>query len=177
MVSKMILILGGLLFLIACNNGQKPEAIEFERKINLTGQSNFRDLGNYENRRHEKIRTGLIYRSGTLSKLTTEDTLVLNELGIKTVINFLTPEEIEKRGADKLPKNVTSIYLPIEGEGNELSDLIIARQTGDFSKIPADFNYNIHKILPETGKASYRELIKILADSNNYPLVFAVNSN
>ena len=62
--------------------------------------------------------------------------------------------------------------MPIEGLGSEVDDLIIARKTGDFSKIPANFNYNIHKVLPETGKDSYAKLFDVLADESNYPIVF-----
>lgn len=150
---------------------RKPSE-DFNRRVELKGENNFRDLGDYETADHKKLNTGMLYRSGTLYRLTPADTARLKELGIKTVVNFLTPSEIENQGRDKLPKGVESVYLPIEGLGKEVDDLIVARKTGDFSKIPADFNYSIHAILPETGKESYAELFQILSDSSNYPLVF-----
>ena len=161
-----------LLFTMAfysCNN-QKSE--DFNRRVDLEGEHNFRDLGSYKTNDNSTIRKGLLYRSGSLFKLTSNDTIKLKELGIKTVVNFLTASEIEAQGGDKLPQGVNSIFLPIEGMGNEIDDLIIARNTGDFSKIPIDLTYNVHKILPETGKSSYTKLFEILADSTNYPIIF-----
>ena len=151
---------------------QRASSVEFDRKIVLDGEHNFRDLGAYESSDQKQIRKGMVYRSGSLHKLTSKDTAKLAEMGIRTVVSFLTPSEIENQGEDILPEGVQSINLPIEGLGNEVVDLIAARKTGDFSKIPTDFNYSIHGILPETGKAAYSELFQILSDEKNYPLVF-----
>ncbi|QTN39758.1 tyrosine-protein phosphatase [Cryomorphaceae bacterium] len=145
---------------------------EYNRKVELEGEHNFRDLGAYRTTDNQAIKKGLLYRSGTLHKLTDNDIEILEERGIKTVINFLTKSERENQGADRLPQNVKSINLPIEGFGSEVDDLIVARKTGDFSKIPADLNYSIHQVLPNTGKQSYAELFSVLADESNYPIVF-----
>ncbi len=153
----------------SCDNQPKED---FKRRVELDGEHNFRDLGLYKTNDKQSIRKGLLYRSGSLYKLTSNDTNKLNELGIKTVVNFLTASEREAQGSDKLPDGVNSIFLPIEGMGNEIDDLIIARKTGNFSKIPSDLTYNVHKILPESGKSSYAKLFEILADSTNYPIVF-----
>jgi len=156
----------------ACNNAPKNEHVDFERNITLEGQSNFRDLGNYQTKKGETIKTGLLYRSGTLAKLTGQDIEIIDSLQIKTVVNFLDEGERQKYREDKLPESVRSIYLPIEGENNEAATLFEARQTGDFSKVPVDFNYQIHAVLIEDGKEAYADLFHILADSNNYPVVF-----
>lgn len=158
--------------MIACHScGNHPKE-EFKRKVELDGEDNFRDLGMYHTDENMTLRKGLIYRSGSLDKLTSNDQSKLKELGIKTVVNFLTPSEIEALGGDKIPEGVHSVFLPIEGMGDEIDDLIIARKSGDFSKIPSDLTYKIHEILPESGKASYQQLFEILADSTSYPLVF-----
>jgi len=158
-----------ILTLYSCNN---KHSNDFNRKIELEGEPNFRDLGAYQTSNKKDLKKGLLYRSGTLYKLTPDDIAQFEELGIKTVVNFLTESERENQGSDKLPQGVKSVFLPIEGLGSEVDDLIIARKTGDFSKIPTDFNYNIHKVLPETGKDSYAKLFDILADESNYPIVF-----
>ena len=158
-----------VLVFYSCNN---QPAGEFNRKVKLDGEYNFRDLGTYKTNDNNTLKKGLLFRSGSLYKLSSNDTTKLKELGIKTVVNFLTASEIESQGGDKLPIGVKSIYLPIEGLGDEIDDLIIARKTGDFSLIPSDLNYEIHKILPETGKPSYSKLFEILADASNNPIVF-----
>jgi len=59
---------------------------------------------------------GEIYRSGELSRLTDEDVATLEELQIRTVVNFLLPQEIEKNGPDRLPKGAHEDLQPIQGE-------------------------------------------------------------
>ena len=66
-----------------------------ERQIQLEGQSNFRDLGGYETEDGRTILRGQLFRSGELSRLTDADVMQLSELEIRTVVNFLTDEEIE----------------------------------------------------------------------------------
>ena len=80
-----------------------PAESRVERSVPLSGQSNFRDLGGYTTIDGRRVRKGILYRSGELQKLTDDDVKILKKLGIKTVVNFLTPEEIKKRGRDRLP--------------------------------------------------------------------------
>lgn len=146
--------------------------VHFQRHVVLNGQSNFRDLGNYKTSDNNELKPGMVYRTGTLSKLSDADIQIIASLNIKTVVNFLTEEEINKRGDDRLPEGVRSVYLPIGGQNNEVADLLVARQDGNFSKIPADFNFEVHAMLTEDGKEEYAQLFHLLADPKNYPIVF-----
>lgn len=141
-------------------------------KISLEGQANFRDLGGYKTDDGRSIKYGMLYRSGTLSKLTDSDITKLEELRIKTVVNFLTEEERQARGEDRLPKGVKTIFLPISGENNEANLVLEARQTGDFTEVPKDFNYKIHDLLTGAGEEAYAGLFDVLSKSENYPVVF-----
>lgn len=160
-----------LVSLLSCSTASN-EKEEFQRSIPLQGQVNFRDLGNYITKTGEKIKPRMIYRSGTLARLSDMDKKVLDSLGIKTVINFLDEGERQKYGEDRLPKGVKNIFLPIAGQNNEVTSLLEARQTGNFSKVPVDFNYQIHALLTEDAKEEYAVMFHLLADSNNYPIVF-----
>lgn len=113
----------------------------------------------------------MIYRSGNLSHLSESDIATLDSLGIKTVINFLTPEEIQSAGQDKLPQQTSTVGLPISGDNNEAIALIDARKNGDFSVVPVDFNYQVHAMLIEQGKTEYADMFNILLDESNYPVV------
>ncbi len=152
------------------NNNLEIQTIP--KKISLQGQANFRDLGGYKTVDGRSIKYGMLYRSGTLSKLTDSDIAKLEDIGIKTVVNFLTEEERQARGEDRLPEGVQSIFLPISGENNEAAAVLEARQTGDFSEVPSDFNYKIHELLTDAGKEAYAGLFQVLSDKNNYPVVF-----
>ena len=148
------------------------KSVDFDRHIPLTGQSNFRDLGGYSTEGGKTIKTGLVYRSGTLAKLTDEDVEELKTLQIKTVVNFLDEGERTKYGEDKLPEGAVNIFLPIAGQNNEAAGILKARSTGDFSDVPVDFNFTIHALLIDQAKEAYAELFHLLANKDNYPIVF-----
>ena len=160
------------LFVIISCSPTKENSEEFNRSVPLSGQPNFRDLGGYQTDNGKTLKTGLIYRSGTLAKLIDEDVEKLKSLNIKTVINFLDEGEREKYGEDKLPEGAVNIFLPIAGQNNEAAAILKARQTGDFSDVPVDFNYEIHALLIEEAKEAYAELFHLLANKDNYPIVF-----
>ena len=63
------------------------------------------------------VKWGQIYRSGALPRLSDNDVEKFERLGIRTVLNFLTPEAIEARGPDRLPPGVREVSLPISGGG------------------------------------------------------------
>ena len=86
------------------------------RHVPLDGQPNFRDVGGYKTRDGKTVKGGLVYRSGELPRLTDKDVAKLKQLGIKTVINFLTDEETLARGKDRLPSGVREVSQPIESD-------------------------------------------------------------
>jgi len=88
------------------------------------------------------VRWGEVYRSGRLDDLSESDVARLDSLGIRTVVNFLTPGEIEHDGPDRLPDGVREIPLPIaSGNAEELLAVVNqARRTGDFSLLPPTIN-------------------------------------
>lgn len=166
------LMLLSTLLLIACKETNTESEEEYDRHIVLSAQSNMRDLGLYTTNDKQEIKRGLLYRSGTLSACSSSDVEILDSLGIKTVVNFLTEEERQSRGGDNLPEGVKSVFLPISGDNKEASSVLKARQTGDFSEVPIELNHNIHALLVEVGKDAYKGLFEVLADAENYPVLF-----
>ena len=170
---KHIFIILLLSTLIGCQlEKEKDTNGAFERHIELEGQSNFRDLGNYITKNGELLKSGMLYRSGTLSACSNSDVQILDSLGIKTVINFLTEEERRVRGEDILPGGTKSVFLPISGENQEAEQILEARRTGDFTAVPIELNYTMHALLVDVGKEAYKGFFEVLADTDNYPIVF-----
>lgn len=66
---------------------------EFNRALPLEGAFNLRDLGGYATDGGGRVKRGLLYRSGTMSRLTPNDELHLSELGIATVCDLRRPGE------------------------------------------------------------------------------------
>lgn len=144
------------------------------RPMKLEGQPNFRDLGGYETADGRKVKPGEVYRSGELPHLTDGDVAKLEELDIRTVVNFLLPEEIEMNGRDRLPEGTEELPQPIYGE--RAAELTMVAQSaiksGEFDKIPPEMNPEFHRLLLEEGKDQYAALLRAAADPENRPLVF-----
>jgi protein-tyrosine phosphatase len=60
-------------------------------------------LGGYETVDGRQVKWGEVFRSGRLPDLSDADVDRLGSLGVRTVVNFLTPAEIEHPGEDRLP--------------------------------------------------------------------------
>ncbi len=164
------LVAAGLLLLTAAGLVQGGDD---RRHVPLDGQSNFRDLGGYETTDGRKLKWGEVFRSGELPRLSDADVDRLESLGVRTVVNFLTPAEIEQRGEDRLPAGVQKIAAPIAGAEDELVLVVLeARMTGDFSAVPPELNADIHRILLTDAKEEYAALLRAAADPANRPLVF-----
>ena len=81
-----------------------PSESRPERQVPLDGQPNFRDLGGYVTSEGHSVKWGQVYRSGELPRLSDKDVEQIEGLGIRTVVSFLTPEEIEARGRTACPE-------------------------------------------------------------------------
>jgi protein-tyrosine phosphatase len=145
-----------------------------DRPAQLEGQPNFRDLGGYRTSDGRMVKPGQIFRSGELSRLSGAEVRKLRRLGIKTVVNFLTDEEIKAHGEDRLPDNVQVVRLPIAGgDAGGLAGVILkARQRADFSEVPVELNREIHRLLIRDARRQYAALLRELADPKKRPLVF-----
>ena len=142
-----------------------------DRCVPLEGQSNFRDIGGYQTPNGKSVKRGIVFRSGRMPRLTDDDVTKLQKLGIETVVNFLTPKEIEDSGKNRLPQDAREIQHPIDSEG-ELAILILeARKTGDFSNLPPDISPRIHQLLVSDAKKQYAALLRELIRSDA-PLVY-----
>ena len=63
------------------------------RHLNLSGASNFRDLGGYPTADGRTVRWRQIFRSNHLGHLTDDDVSVLRELGVRSAFDFRGTEE------------------------------------------------------------------------------------
>ena len=163
----LTLIAAIILLLSGCS-----KEVEFERSISLQGQSNFRDIGGYETTDGRMVKTGIVYRSGQLNALTDQDVGKLQSLNIKTDVNFLVPQEIQARGADRIPSDTREVNLPIEAGGGLVKEVSKARDTGDFTKVPADLNPKFHELLVDEAREQYAALIREIIRSDGQPLVY-----
>ena len=177
---SQVVVTGAIVAFAGC--GASPESSDqdsvdagaVERHIKLEGESNFRDIGGYRTSDGRTVRWREVFRTGELGGLTDTDVGMLESLELKTVVNFLLPDEIEKGGADRLPDGTEQILDPITGERSaELSRTAHrAISTGNFSELPAEINLEIHAILMDEAKEQYARLLRTLADPDQRPVAF-----
>ena len=82
------------------------------RHLNLSGASNFRDLGGYPTSDGRTVRWRQIFRSNHLGHLTDDDVAVLRELGVRSAFDFRGAEE-RAAALCRMPE-ITAHSLPVE---------------------------------------------------------------
>lgn len=98
--------------------------------IALEGVVNFRDIGGHRTYDGEKVKTGKVFRSASLEKLTDADLQKVGGLNLSAAIDFRTPAEVQFLGPDRLPAGVAAVARPIDDTGL-FEQMIAAIQSGD----------------------------------------------
>ena len=92
---------------------EASQAVEMERLIALEGAVNFRDLGGYPAEGGMRTRWRVLFRADGLGDLTQADLEVLRSLGIRTVIDLRSGDEIERSRYDVHAHPVAFHHFPI----------------------------------------------------------------
>ncbi|MEW1928958.1 tyrosine-protein phosphatase [Streptomyces sp. NPDC088360] len=87
------------------------------RQIPLQGAVNVRDLGGYRTYDGQRVRYGQVFRADALARLTDADVATLGGLGLKKVVDFRVPAEVQYDGPDRLPAGLTPTSRPISDNG------------------------------------------------------------
>jgi protein-tyrosine phosphatase len=85
-----------------------------ERHVPFEAAFNFRDLGGYETADGRRVCRGAVYRSDTLHRLTTADLELATRIGIRTVIDLRTADELAHVGSYDRASDVEFHHLPLE---------------------------------------------------------------
>ena len=80
--------------------GSSAAEAEAERRIALEGAVNFRDLGGYATGDGRRTRWRTLFRADGLGDLTAADLEVLRDLGIRTVVDLRSGDELERGRLD-----------------------------------------------------------------------------
>jgi protein-tyrosine phosphatase len=69
-----------------------------DRRVELQGAFNFRDVGGVRTARGSMVVCGRVFRSDALHRLTSGDAAILERIGIARVFDLRSPEELRKEG-------------------------------------------------------------------------------
>ncbi|MDR0825041.1 MAG: tyrosine-protein phosphatase [Prevotella sp.] len=139
------------------------------RFFEMDSIQNFRDIGGYTTSDDKRLRWGKIFRSGSFALMTSRDSLVLNNLGIKTIID-LRSEDVQKRNPDRyIPVN--NIRIPIAYSGyNVITQKVMA---GRFLRGDAIiYTQDTYREMVNNFADRYAAFFDYLCDENNYPVIF-----
>jgi protein-tyrosine phosphatase len=102
------------------------------RLVALDGAVNVRDIGGYRTTYGLEVRRGRLFRGDALCQLSPSDVKRLDQLGLRTVIDFRTPGEVLLSGTDRLPYGVEFVSLPVGG--GDLGSLYEVIASGDHDR-------------------------------------------
>jgi protein-tyrosine phosphatase len=134
-----------------------------DRRIDLEGCLNFRDLGGYPTDEGRRVRWRLVFRSDALHHLTpTAATRLHGELGITTVIDLRSSAELAGDGRGALASvPVRFVHLP-------LFDGAVARASGWTA---AETLADRYSLLAEFARGPIAEVVGRIADADG-PVVY-----
>jgi protein-tyrosine phosphatase len=136
--------------------------VTLERHIALEGAVNFRDLGGYRTDEGRRTRWRVLFRADGLSELTEPDLTVLREIGIRTVVDLRSGEEVEQSRFDVRAHPVTFHHFPFVETLPDAEEF--ARTPGFF---PAKYVQMVEEAAPQIVAA-----LTALADPDALPAVF-----
>jgi protein-tyrosine phosphatase len=142
------------------------------RRIPLRGAHNLRDLGGYFTLDGRRVRRNVLFRSDALSRLTRSDWSTLSALGIRSVVDFREPYEVE-REPDKVPEGIVRHWLPVEVGGKDLRDELRRIVRGGASRDAAEILVEVGRSFVLEYSAAFAKWLRILVDSaSDLPQVF-----
>ena len=135
----------------------------------LDGAPNFRDLGGHRTVDGLRVRSGLVFRSGHLAKLSDSDLERFTDGRVRTVVDFRPQMEREMTGIDRLPNATEYVAIPI-GDPSMAPHVKQALEEGDFTVLP-DLRQANRNLINSFGEQLGR-MISMTATTDNLPLVF-----
>jgi protein-tyrosine phosphatase len=150
-----------------------PNTIISERRVQLEGSVNFRDLGGYQAVDGRHLKWGLVFRSDNLGRLSDRDVLYLQKMGIRQVCDFRTPAEI-KNLPDRFPQagEGRSLQLPIRHGESDPANTFDRIKAGDVDWMTEEYMINGYIKNIENFAPLWATFFRTLGDPLNRPLVF-----
>ena len=138
-----------------------------KRRVRLRGCFNFRDLGGYETDCGRRTRYQRLFRSDDLHLLTAADQDEVARLGVATVIDLRTSEEVAAKGRALV--RAARYQLPMD-------DLLFAPSgVGPWHAEPA-FVADMYLAALAANVETLREILAVLTDPSTYPAVVSCSS-
>jgi len=137
---------------------------------------NFRDFGGFPAVNGNRIRTGLLFRSGSLDKATTADLKLLRELGIRTVVDLRTGKERSGK-PDRLWEIDSLQYIHLPVKTSMVNDdgpvkLLYSLLSGEIARIDFEaLSTHAYREFITDFRPELAQVVKLTADPARLPLL------
>jgi protein-tyrosine phosphatase len=144
------------------------------RFLKLEGAVNFRDVGGYITESGQQVRTGLVYRAGSLGNLSEAALAQLQAMEIKLVCDFRSQQEMNAE-PDRLPQNPRPLYLhsplhdPDEKQEQRRRLMTILFNRQQLTNMMPDY---YTRVAIDANARLYGDLLRRLSDPANLPAIF-----
>lgn len=140
------------------------------RTYTLAGGHNFRDMGGYATADGRSVQWRMLFRSGTLNRLTRDDLEALAPLGIRLIFDLRTNREREAFPTRwHVSPKVERWSRDHEISRADLAAVVESSEPG--SRAALDMTLALYRKLPFEQAESYAELLRRIAD-RQLPVVF-----
>jgi protein-tyrosine phosphatase len=118
----------------------------------------FRDVGGYATVDGYRVRSGSVFRSDTLHRLTSADLELASEIGIRTVIDLRSRAELERSGRFGRAHEVAFHHLPVEEE------IPADPASRDLAEPPPG---EIYVEMATAGRAAIANILRVIAEGEH----------
>lgn len=172
------------IYLILAIAGQ-DNFIFAERTLPITGLNNFRDFGGYLGASSKRVKWGQLYRSNHLYGLKPDAEQYIKALGIKTIIDYRSINEI-KTSPNTFVGEKHTFHLDASAQTAELAAQFAADPSDEDRALVESVIRDIPKelvngegkqvleqyrnfVLSDKSKNAYRQMLNVVLDANNSP--------
>jgi protein-tyrosine phosphatase len=138
------------------------------RLILMDSVQNLRDMGGYLSSRGKFTRWGMVYRSSEIGRMSEWDTLRLNRLKIKTILDLRSLSEVTAS-----PVNYTKaqiVHIPIE---SDMSDIVHRIKEGKVRKGDGSlFMQDLYLQYITANRREFAQALRFFLNEDNYPILF-----
>lgn len=130
--------------------------------------NNFRDAGGYTTTAGQRMRSGRLYRSGTLDDARGEDRQTLQALGLRTIVDLRAPQE---KKTPPVLAGARQIDLPIELENRARERLqpLMVKRGGEPEVV--DVLKQMYRDLADEAWPQLGQFLRILLSAESYPVL------
>jgi len=139
--------------------------------ISFDALTNFRDIGGHHTLDGKRIKTGILFRSDELSRMTTQDIRRMNELHLKLICDLRTASEQKSKKSRMIKQGIEIKSFSIQDRSHEYTHfefmklLVYNSETLNFEQMMKDMYH--HMAFGSQDKI--REIFCILSDARKVP--------